>query len=78
MTRLSQLAVSAEGFVFDPTSGESYTVNSSGLLILNGLRENKSPEVIAQELAVDYEVTLEEVEKDILDFRCHLRTYKLL
>ena len=78
MNRLSQLAINPEGFVFDPSSGESFTVNPVGLSILSGLQKDKSSEVIAQELLDEYEVDLDQVERDILDFQSHLRTYHLL
>ncbi len=78
MNRLGQLMMNAEGFVFDPSFGESFTVNSTGLAILKGLQGQKTPHMIAQELQDTYEVTLDNVEKDILDFMSHLRTYHLL
>lgn len=78
MERLSQLIVNGEGFVFDPAFGESFTVNSTGLVILKGLQEQKSPHTIAQELGNLYHVAPDKVEKDVLDFTSHLRTYHLL
>ena len=78
MHRLSQLDINEKGFVFDPNSGESFTTNSTGRLILNGLRENKSPETIAQALHDEYGVTLDEAEKDVSDFKARLRIYKLV
>jgi hypothetical protein len=77
MNRLTQLAINAEGFVFDPTSGESFTVNPTGAAVLKGLQADKPTEVIAQELADEYNVSATEVEKDIMDFKSHLRSYKL-
>jgi PqqD family protein of HPr-rel-A system len=78
MDRIQKLAISPEGFIFDPTSGESYTVNKSGLLILRCLRENKTPEETAEELTKEFEDTPEEVEKDIADFLDTLRMYRLV
>jgi hypothetical protein len=34
---LVDLAVSESGFVFDPWSGSTFTVNSTGLVLLAGL-----------------------------------------
>ncbi len=78
MNRLAQLTIDTEGFVFDPTCGESFTANAPGLFILKGLREHKSPETIAQELRGRYDVPLDEAEKDISDFKTRLRAYHLL
>jgi len=78
MSRLAQLAVNSEGFVFDPGCGESFTVNPVGLVILNGLRENKSTAEIAENLTENYEVSNNEAERDIADFKTSLKAYNLL
>lgn len=78
MNRLSKLAVNAEGFVFDPDFGDVFTVNPTGLSILDGMRNDRSPRVIAEKLHEEYEVTLEEAEKDIFDFTGQLRVHRLL
>ena len=78
MSRLSKLAVNAEGFVFDPDFGDVFTVNPTGLSILDGLRNNKSPREIAEKLKQEYKVTLEEAEKDIFDFNSQLQVHRLL
>ena len=77
MNRLLQLAINDEGFVFDPTTGESFTVNSTGLMIINGLKVEKMADEIVRELMDEYEVTSEVAEKDLSEFMSHLRTYKL-
>mgnify|MGYP003565966517 CR=1 FL=1 len=78
MSRLLQLTMSTEGFVFDPTCGDCFTANPTALFILNSLREQKSSQTIVQELQRHYEVTQDEAERDILDFMNHLRTYHLV
>lgn len=78
MERLRQLAINPQGFVFDPACGESFTVNTTGLFILNGLQVEKSSQAIIQELAVQYHVAQKTAERDVLDFISHLRTYGLL
>ena len=78
MSRLSKLAVNGEGFVFDPDFGDVFTVNPTGLSILDGMRNNKSPREIAEKLKQEYQVTLEKAEKDIFDFNSQLRVHRLL
>ncbi|MFZ0391927.1 MAG: HPr-rel-A system PqqD family peptide chaperone [Calditrichia bacterium] len=78
MNRLSQLAINEEGFVFDPVSGESFTVNSTGLAILNHLKQNESPAEIAAQLAESFEDVPEELEQDVQDFIRRLQTYKII
>lgn len=74
MQKLSQLALNDEGFVFDPMTGDSYLVNETGLFILKGLRENHDEDEIARMLTEEYEVGLEDAERDVADFQGRLRT----
>ncbi len=78
MRGLSRLAISEEGFVFDPLTGESFTVNQTGLFILKRLKENKSQEEIIKELTESFEVSKEEAERDVVDFIEKLRSYRLV
>jgi len=78
MDRLSQLAINEEGFVFDPLTGESFTVNQTGLFILKELKEGKSQEEIVQDLVENFEVSKEEAERDLVDFIEKLRSYRLI
>lgn len=78
MSRLSKLAIKAEGFIFDPDCGEVFTSNSTGLFILNCIRNKNSIQEIAAKLMQRYEISLENAEKDIFDFNSQLRVYRLL
>lgn len=78
MTQISQLAINEEGFVFNPTTGESYTVNSAGLVVLKGLKENKSLEEMAEALAEQFEVTAEDAEGDVKSFMDYLKAIAIL
>jgi len=78
MSRISQLAISEEGFVFDPTTGQSFTVNRGGLEILKGLSQGKEVPIIIQELRGVFEVTPEDVERDVVDFIGQLKIYRIV
>jgi hypothetical protein len=78
MSRVHQLAINDEGFVFDPSTGQSFTVNQGGLAILNGLKEGKNAADIATALREMHDVTFEDVERDVTDFIGHLKIYRLL
>lgn len=78
MSRLSQLAINDEGFVFDPTTGDSYTVNGTGLLVLKLLKEEKSPEEITKAIEEKFEVEKKEAEEDIKNFCDFLRAISIL
>ncbi|MBI5397739.1 MAG: PqqD family protein [Verrucomicrobia bacterium] len=77
MQRLSHLALNDEGFVFDPTTGDSFQVSQTGLAILGALRDGKGDDEIAQSLVKKYEVTLEDAKRDVADFRGQLKTVGL-
>jgi len=78
MQRLRSLALNPDGFAFDPTTGESYTLNATGLVVLEGLREGLSSDELAARLADTFEVTPDEASRDVDDFLDHLRTFRLV
>ena len=78
MQKLAHLAINDEGFVFDPTSGDSFQVSQTGLLILGGLKAGKADEEIAHALEEKYEVSLEDAQRDVADFRASLRNLNLI
>ncbi|MBF0154906.1 MAG: PqqD family protein [Magnetococcales bacterium] len=49
--RLGDLAVSPNGFAFDPRSGQSFTLNATGLIALEMLQSGASLEETAHKLA---------------------------
>lgn len=77
MNRLSQLALSDEGFVFDPQTGDSFQVSETGIAVLRALKEGRSDEETAQQLVADFEVSLEEARRDCTDFRSQLKNFGL-
>jgi len=75
---LSHLAISAEGFIFNPSTGDSFQVSQTGLQIVNALREDKSENEIAQTLSDTYDVSLENAQRDLADFKSNLKFLGLL
>ena len=78
MGHLHQLAISDDGFVFDPTTGQSFTVSSTGYFILTALKHENTLEQIVADLTETYEVSHQEAEQDALDFMAHLKNHRLL
>lgn len=76
--KIQRLAVSGEGFVFDPTNGDSFNVNATGLVCLEGLKQGKDYQQMAQDLEDGFEVSSEQAERDVLSFVHHLQAYRLL
>ncbi|MGB9696889.1 MAG: PqqD family protein [Ignavibacteria bacterium] len=62
----NKIAISDTGFIFDPTTGESFSVNPIGLEIIKLIKQGKSVEEIRALLLEKYEVT-EAVLSKILD-----------
>jgi PqqD family protein of HPr-rel-A system len=76
--RLSQLAVNHDGFVFDPSTGDSYVLNPTGLVVLQGLQDAVAETQIAQNLAEQFDVTEDRAQRDISDFVSRLRTLHMI
>ena len=73
-----KIAVSESGFLFDPTSGESYSLNEQGQEILNLMKERKSDAEIIAHMTEIYDISQNEFEKYYIDFLGMLRQFKLL
>ncbi len=73
--KLNRLAISEEGFIFDPETGDTYTVNSTGLFILNLLKQGKSENEILEKLIEEFDVNEEEAKRDLLDFLEQIKIY---
>ncbi|WP_457568852.1 HPr-rel-A system PqqD family peptide chaperone [Desulfurobacterium sp.] len=78
MSKLNRLAISEEGFIFDPETGNSFTVNKTGLFIINMLKEGKDVEDIVEALTEEFEVDREEAMRDVTDFLEQLRLMGLI
>ena len=74
----NNIAVSETGFVFDPTSGESYSINPVGQEILQQMKEGKSAEDIATGMTGQYEIDDASFEKYYYDFIGMLRQFRLI
>lgn len=74
----SNIALSDSGFIFNPDTGESFTVNPLGASIINYLKKGKSIEEITGELHQQYEIDANTLEKDTEDFLGLLRNFSLV
>jgi len=71
------IAISDSGFVFDPSTGESFTFNPTGLEIFRLLKDRKSyPEIV--EIVTDkYDIEESDFERFYYDFVSTLKQYQL-
>lgn len=65
---LERLAVSEHGFVFDPTSGDHFTLNETGLVVIRAMQQNKTLEEVVESLQREYDVEPRVLERDLLEF----------
>jgi len=62
------IAISESGFVFNPITGESFTVNPIGTEIIQMLSEGKEPDEVTSSICEKYLVDRHTFEKDLSDF----------
>ena len=72
------IALSESGFIFDPASGESFSLNNTGADIVDLLKKGSSIEEIRSFMLNKYEAEEHEIEKEIFDFVNILRQYQLI
>lgn len=74
----TSLAMSENGFLFLPTTGETFTVNEMGKLILKYLQEEKDQQSIIDAIAAEFDVDADDVHRDFLDFLSQLKQFQLV
>jgi hypothetical protein len=72
------LAVSESGFVFLPTTGETFTVNEQGRFVILALQDGKNIGQIITSMAEEFESDAVTIQRDVDDFLGQLRQYQLL
>ena len=70
--------MSESGFLFNPSNGESFSVNPTGVEIINMLKDGKTVEQITKHILAGYDTDDATVEKDLQDFVNILKNYSLI
>ena len=73
MRKLNSLAISDNGFIFKPATGESFTTNELGLIIINLLKEGKSKDAIIDKITEEFDVDDLTAGRDLYEFLDFLR-----
>ena len=73
MRIVNQLSLAQDGFAFNPATGETFTVNDAGLLILKALQSGSTSDETVGLLAEAYQVPKDEASRDVLDFQNRLQ-----
>lgn len=72
------IATSESGFIFNPTTGDSYSANPLATDILDKMKQGISQADIKTYLLEKYDVGHGQLEKDLDDFLLQLRDANLL
>jgi len=74
----SNIAISENGFMFDPYSGDSYSLNPTAVEIIKLLKEGKSNDEIIAYFIQKYDVDQFTFEQNLYDFLAMLGHYDLI
>lgn len=72
------IATSESGFIFNPSTGDSWSANPLAAEIIERLKQGLSPEAVKKEILEKYEVDALRLERDWDDFMNQLRYANLL
>ncbi len=72
------IAISESGFLFNPLTGEFFTLNPSGVEIFEMLREEHTFEHIMQTILSKYEIDGTTFERDYFEFAGLLKQFNLV
>ena len=71
------IAISETGFIFNPLTGDSFSVNETGLFLLHMLQEGRDSESILEVFRETFELDKNSAEMDLSDFFSMLKSYQL-
>jgi hypothetical protein len=72
-----RLALSDSGFVFDPVTGKSYTVNDTGFWLIKQLQKNSDLDVLHTQITREFEGEAKIIERNVVEFLEQIRQYVL-
>lgn len=76
--RLSDLAISDTGFVFDPYTGSTFTVNATGVSVLSAMKEGLEPASVEARIRERFDARGADVARDVDDFVAALKHHGIL
>lgn len=72
------MIINDSGYVFNSTTGESFSINPTARFVLSLLDEGLSKSAIYERLLSEYDVEPSSLEADLDDFFYLLRKYRML
>jgi Coenzyme PQQ synthesis protein D (PqqD) len=76
--KLKNLAISGNGFIFDPATGHSYTANETALFLIQKISEGLEISELVKELVDAYNVDEATAERDVVSMVEHLKSNYLV
>lgn len=78
INNLKNLAISDTGFIFDPFSGKTFTINEVGMVILHSLKNGEGMSSIQSKILDEFDISNDQLERDISDFLIQLKEQGLI
>ena len=76
--KLATLAVSDNGFIFDPATGHSYTTNEVGIRFLKLIKDGLDKDQLTSQIVSEYDVSEDEIDIDYNEFIDNLKANFLI
>ncbi|MEE9424694.1 MAG: PqqD family protein [Methylococcales bacterium] len=70
-----RLALSDSGFVFDPVSGKSYTVNETGFWLIKQLQQDSNLDDLKARIAREFDGGEKTIERHVIEFLEQIRRH---
>lgn len=72
------LILGDQGSLFDPETGDTFTMNETGLLLLQKMQAGWDIETIFEEIQHEYKLDRSDFNRMALDFKAMLKSFQLL
>lgn len=72
------VAISDSGFLFLPSSGETFTLNETGKDVFRLLQSGLTEDEIAGKIITEYDTDKDAFQRDLHDFVQQLKSYSLI
>jgi len=69
------LAISDTGFVFDPSTGNTFLLNETGIFILRKLVQGCERDAVVEALVEEYDVDAEQAGRDLADILIQMQEF---
>jgi Coenzyme PQQ synthesis protein D (PqqD) len=72
------IAISESGFIFNPSTGDSFSTNHLGQEVIRLLQSEKSLDEVMESVQGKFSIDKQTLEKDIADFLYMLQSYQII